>query len=290
MAQQHALRGWGCVAGLVGALLAPAAAAQDFTLGAGFTPDPQIGTGWSGGPNQASRFGSQCVGSIAQQPDHHINVTSAVNLRLAVESDIDSTLVVMGPAGVFCDDDSGDRLNARIDARLTPGQYAVYVGNYSEPGAYRLVLTENMSARADTGSRRLHGDSSDGADQGRYGSFRLGAGFLPDPQTASGFTGGGVYASQQFGGHCAGMINDAPDHTLNITSRVSLDISVRSGTDSTLVIAGPGKVVCDDDGNPASRLDARIVDTFQPGEYGIYVGHIGSGADYTLTIRESFDP
>lgn len=45
---------------LVLALAAAPALAQDFTLGAGFTPDPQVGTGTTGGDGDASRFGAGC--------------------------------------------------------------------------------------------------------------------------------------------------------------------------------------------------------------------------------------
>jgi len=51
------------------------------------------------------------------------------------------------------------------------------------------------------------------------------------------------------------------------------------------VITGPGKVLCDDDGG--GMLDARVRDVFRPGEYGIYVGHLGTAGEYTLTITEA---
>ena len=93
---------------LIGCASGPAAAQSynSFTLGAGFTPDPQTGNGETGGQTQATRFGPQCSGVIDSTPDHTIRVTSPLDLRLSVESTTDSTLVVVGPAGVFCDDDS----------------------------------------------------------------------------------------------------------------------------------------------------------------------------------------
>ena len=247
--------------------------AQDFTLGAGFVPDPQVGTGVTGGPGDAARFGNGCTGSISARPDHRIRVTSPVHLRMTVGSDTDSTLALIGPAGVFCDDDSAGMLDARIDARLEPGDYQVFVGHIGQQGRYRLELTE-----------LAQGAAGRGADQGRYGDFTLGAGFIPDPQTANGRTGGSVQATR-YGSHCTGVIDNTPDHTLTVTSTVSLDIRVDSTTDSSLVITGPGKVLCDDDGG--GMLDARVRDVFRPGEYGIYVGHLGTAGEYTLTITEA---
>lgn len=250
---------------------AAAQAYNNFILGAGFTPDPQTGNGDTGGPTQASRFGPHCLGVIDNTPDHTIRVTSPLDLRLAVESTTDSTLVVVGPAGVFCDDDSAGQLDAQVDARLTPGDYAVYVGHIDQPGRYTLTLTEGAGAAA-------------GGHGGQYANFRLGAGFTPDPQIGTGSTGGGIDASR-YGAHCTGMIDSTPDHRLSITSTVTLRLTVDSTTDSSLVVTGPGKVLCDDDG--AGALDAQIVDTFRPGEYEIYVGHLGQAGSYRLEISET---
>jgi hypothetical protein len=121
----------------------------NFTLGAGFLPDPQTGTGTTGGPVDASTYGPGCVGSIDTTPDHTITVTSTVNLKLFVDSDVDSTLVVRGPAGTFCDDDSHGNLDPELNVTLTPGEYHVWVGNFgSTQGTYTLTLTENMGAPA----------------------------------------------------------------------------------------------------------------------------------------------
>ena len=250
---------------------AAAQAYNSFTLGAGFTPDPQTGTGETGGQTLASRFGPQCSGFIDSTPDHTIRVTSPLDLRMAVQSTTDSTLVVVGPAGVFCDDDSGGQLDAQLDARLTPGDYAVYVGHVEQSGRYTLTLTEGSGVASAGGNSQ-------------YANFRLGAGFTPDPQTGTGQTGGAVDA-RRYGAHCSGMIDSTPDHRLTITSTVALRLSVRSTTDSSLVVIGPGKVLCDDDG--AGALDAAVVDTFRPGEYEIYVGHLGQAGSYRLEITET---
>ncbi|WP_058835905.1 hypothetical protein [Luteimonas abyssi] len=268
-------RAWACALATTTLVAASPLMAQDFTLGAGFTPDPQTAGGLTGGTGQASRFGQQCTGSISGTPDHRIRVTSALGLRLSVSSDTDSTLVLVGPSGVFCDDDGAGQLDARIDAQLIPGDYQVYVGHIGRQGNYRLSLTELVGGAGAAGG---------GGDNGaRYRDFSLGAGFMPDPQTATGATGGGTQASR-FGSHCVGAIDSTPDHRLTITSTVTLDIRVDSTTDSSLVIVGPGKVLCDDDGG--QMLDARITDVFRPGAYEIYVGHLGSVGEYTLSITE----
>ena len=242
-----------------------------FTLGAGFTPDPQSATGRTGGNVQASRYGGHCSGMIASRPDHVINVTSALDLQLSVDSTTDSTLVVRGPAGTFCDDDSGGQLDAQLTARLTPGRYEVYVGHLGTAGDYTLTVSESFGG-------------TDGDNGGLYRNFRLGAGFIPDPQTATGTTGGPRSAGT-YGAQCTGMIGNDPDHRLEVTSKVSLRMYVDSSTDASLVVVGEGRVWCDDDSH--GSLDPELSAVLMPGQYDIYVGHIGDSGSYTLTLTES---
>ena len=124
--------------------LATASDYRNFSIGAGFTPDPQTGTGTTGGARDASQaFGSQCSGSVDTTPDHVITVTSAVNLKLYTTSTTDSTLVMRGPSGTFCDNDSHGDLDAEISGMFAPGQYQIFVGtNGNQNGNYTITLTE----------------------------------------------------------------------------------------------------------------------------------------------------
>jgi hypothetical protein len=249
----------------------------DFQIGAGFTPDPQTGSGVSGGSVEASTFGAGCVGSIDDSPDHRITVTSTVDLKIFALSSVDTTLVVQGPAGTFCDDDSHGGLNPEVNARLTPGTYDVYVGNFNEDdqARYTLTLTENLagasSAQEESGPR----------------TFSLGAGFLPDPTIGRGITGGDMDAAR-FGNGCSGKVHVEPDHVLTVTSEVNLHMYVDSDVDATLVVMGPQGAWCDDDSH--GNLDPAIRRRFAEGVYQIYIGHLGDSAGrYTLTLTEDLD-
>lgn len=249
----------------------------DFEVGAGFTPDPQTGSGISGGTVDAGSFGGNCVGSIDDSPDHQITVTSTLDLTLYALSSVDTTLVVRGPAGTFCDDDSHGGLNPEVTARLTPGNYDVYIGNYddSSQARYTLTLTESFDGTAETG------------EESGPRAFSLGAGFLPDPTIGRGLTGGEMDAGR-FGSNCEGKIHVEPDHVLTITSDVNLHMYVDSDVDSTLVVVGPTGAWCDDDSNGA--LDAAIRRRFTEGVYQIYIGHLGDNQGrYTLTLTEDLD-
>jgi hypothetical protein len=251
---------------------------RNFSIGAGFEPDPQTGTGTTGGAVDAAKaFGGSCTGSVDRTPDHVITVTSAVNLKLYTTSTTDSTLVMRGPSGTFCDDDSRGELDAEINAVLRPGRYEVYIGHLGETGQYTLTLTENVGGASTAAS-------ADGAIEA-YRDFSLGAGFEPDPQRSRGQTGGSRDAST-LGKACVGTIDTTPDHRLTVTSALNLKIYVESSTDSSLVVVGPNRTWCDDDSH--GNYDPEISGNFAPGQYQIYVGTNGSqNGDYTITLTEN---
>lgn len=256
-----------------------AAAAQQyrsFEIGEGFTPDPQTGTGQTGGARDAAAsFGPSCSGSIDTTPDHVITVTSRVNLKLYTTSSTDSTLVMRGPSGTFCDDDSRGELDAEINALLQPGRYEVYVGHLGQIGDYTLTLTENVGGA---------GANDDGGIEA-YRDFTLGAGFTPDPQRSRGTTGGPRDA-RSYGKACVGNIDTTPDHRLTVTDTLDLRIYVESTTDSSLVVVGPNRTWCDDDSH--GNLDPEISGVFAPGQYQIFVGtNAPGGGDYTITLTEN---
>lgn len=106
-------------------------------------PDPQRSRGETGGSRDARSYGKACVGTIDTTPDHRLTVTSALNLRIFVESTTDSTLVVVGPNRTWCDDDSHGDLDAEVSGVFAPGQYQIFVGtNGNQNGNYTITLTE----------------------------------------------------------------------------------------------------------------------------------------------------
>ncbi len=121
------------------------------TLRVGFTPDPHVVALQAGGSDNASRFGSNCLGFVAQRPDVRL-VYTAGSLPLIISSgaSADTTLVVRGPGGaVYCDDDGGEGLNAsvRLD-RPRSGTYDIWVGTYSsgslEPARLNIPELESQ--------------------------------------------------------------------------------------------------------------------------------------------------
>ncbi len=101
--------------------------------------------GRSGGSREATALSPDCRGWIAEQPDHVLTINEPVDVVLWTDSPGDATLVVQGPAFEhFCDDDTWG-LQPVVRATLTPGEWAVFVGEYEpdEQSAYRLTVSRS---------------------------------------------------------------------------------------------------------------------------------------------------
>ena len=112
---------------------------ENITIGPGFQPDPRTIRGISGGSEKASNIAGRsqtangpCVGFVTKNPSHTIVLTARFDyLRLQVQSPDDTTLVITGPGGTWCNDDY-DQKNAGIAGQWLPGTYNVWVGSYQK--------------------------------------------------------------------------------------------------------------------------------------------------------------
>ncbi|MFN3362218.1 MAG: hypothetical protein ACK421_12465 [Pseudanabaenaceae cyanobacterium] len=89
---------------------------------------------------RASTETGECIGFIDSDPDHTLTLTAQFNyLRLSVQSPGDTVLLVKGPGGTWCNDDSTDR-NPRIEGQWLPGTYQIWVGSYTKDTSYPYLL------------------------------------------------------------------------------------------------------------------------------------------------------
>ncbi|MGJ3265556.1 MAG: hypothetical protein ACFE0R_20235 [Salinarimonas sp.] len=121
-----------------------------------------------------------------------------------------------------------------------------------------------------------------------FGTYRLGAGFTPDPYTIN-VRAGGQRNAGALGSGCTGSIANAPDVRIHYQAgSFPLSFRVRSNIDTTLVVNDPsGRWHCDDDS--AGNLDPLVrFDNPQGGQYDVWIGHYdgGSGAPARLQITE----
>lgn len=130
---------------------------QDLILSAAFTPDPQYLRGIAGGMEAAATQAGidrtptgPCVGQINTLPNHRIYLQDFFeSLRLRVISEGDTTIVIRGPGGTWCNDDYDGR-NAGIAGQWLAGTYEIWVGSYDSGtfSPYELEFSEVILPRS----------------------------------------------------------------------------------------------------------------------------------------------
>jgi hypothetical protein len=247
--------------------LAPTARAQGGSYGGGVLAPgarPITLNGTSGGPRQARTFGAQCRGSVAMTPDHVFAVTQPMRVRFEViRAAGDTTLVIVGPGGVLCDDDSGGNMNPRIIQDLPPGNYQVFVGSY----ANNQLLPYTLRVRHDV----QRGNAA--VDAPIRGTFS--PGFPIDGS-------GRPYIDYSV------QINQPGQYQINLVS------SNASLYDPLLELRQGGAVLArDDDGG--GYPNSRIAIGLNPGAYVVRAssfraGQVPAPVGYTLTIAATQAP
>ncbi len=139
---------------LTSVFLAPSnaqSATKTITLGDRVEPNPLAVVGQAGGDatpveivaTENTATGS-CNGFISEQPNHILVLDSFFEfLKLEVSSPSDTTMIVQGPGGVWCNDDSNDA-NPVIGGQWQPGKYNIWVGSYQEntKDNYQLSISD----------------------------------------------------------------------------------------------------------------------------------------------------
>jgi hypothetical protein len=112
---------------------------ENVTLSPSFSPDPSTVRGISGGPKaapdvagRAETITGPCNGYVDEQPDHTVVLTQFFPyLSLQIQSSDDTTLVVRGPGGTWCNDDYSGK-NPGIAGQWLSGTYQIWIGSYAE--------------------------------------------------------------------------------------------------------------------------------------------------------------
>ena len=84
-----------------------------------------------------------CDGFVNPQPNHVFRIdTFFANLKLEIESSADTTILVKGAGGIWCNDDSGSA-NPMIEGQWQPGVYQIWVGSYraNSNDGYKIKIT-----------------------------------------------------------------------------------------------------------------------------------------------------
>jgi hypothetical protein len=265
----------------------------------GFQPDPLTLEGQSGGQMDVRTTFAQCRGWIASdRPDHVITITQPfAYLRLEGVSADDTTLVVQGPSGTLCDDDTAGNRNPRIESALPAGTYNIWVGSYNEGrfSRYQLQVSErHVAAAAPASSGAFQAPvaptgnvQANATGPSRYAAAQIAPGFQPDPVTLDGQSGGQMDVHNT-APQCRGWIaSDRPDHVITVTQPFAyLRLEGVSSDDTTLVVQGPNGTLCDDD--TAGNRNPRIESAMPAGTYNVWVGSYTEGhfSRYQLQVTE----
>jgi hypothetical protein len=131
----HSLKSLLCLsAGTIAlSLSATAAQANSISLNPGFGSTEVTGT--AGGNTSIKDIAGRsetstgsCTGFTGSQPDHVLRLNSAFkDLTVLVQSGADTTLVVKGPGGTWCNDDFQGK-NPGLDGQWQAGEYRLWIG------------------------------------------------------------------------------------------------------------------------------------------------------------------
>jgi hypothetical protein len=141
----------GAIAAIALTLIATPASAQT-AISPGFSPNPINLRGTGGGSVPATNIAGtvttgtgDCTGFVESNPDQTIVLRSFFpSLSLNIRSSEDTSVVVKGPGGVWCNDDDNDK-NPGITGQWLEGTYRVWVGSYAQGRRpnYTLQLRQN---------------------------------------------------------------------------------------------------------------------------------------------------
>ena len=230
------------------------------TLAGGFVPDPYVLNLTAGGSESASTIGSTgCVGWVDRVSDAVLAYSDPRSyLSVFADGDVDLTLMVRSPGGVFsCDDDSPRGGTDPLVEFSSPaaGRYEIWIGTYSEGGS--------PEARLEFSAIEILVPT-------------LAGGFVPDPHVLNLTAGGTVSASTIGPTECLGWVDRIPDAVLAYSDpRSYLSIFADGDIDLTLMVRSPGGVFSCDDDSPRGGTDP-LVEFSSPaaGRYEIWIGDL----------------
>lgn len=270
-------------------------------------PWPVTSEGVSGGEIDVDYVGGTasgaCVGFATALPDHILTVENESDLRIEVESNRDTALLIHGPDGWRCNDD-GNGYQPLIEGDFERGTYRIWVSSYGGGyHDYELFVSDALWGRVDTGGGQWGGGHGGG---GRPGHGRPGRQpEIPDATATAavngsatigrrtgivqleGFAGGSVDASDlDTDEACVGFTQRNPNHIITLTERFdNLEVFAAGDIDTTLVIHGPHGWRCNDD---FDGYHPGINGSFPPGTYRVWVGayRARDTGNYVLNIAD----
>ena len=123
----------------------------DITIERPLSKDPLTVRGMSGGTIEGKEISGRkdtptgaCTGYMDREPDHTLRLKNKFDyMKLVVESAEDTTLIIKGPGGTWCNDEF-EAKNPGIVGEWLEGDFEVWVGSYQKEDyfPYTLKITE----------------------------------------------------------------------------------------------------------------------------------------------------
>ena len=123
----------------------------DITIERPLSKDPLTVRGMSGGTIPGQQIAERtdtptgaCTGYMDKEPDHTLRLKNKFDyMKLVIESPEDTTLIVKGPGGTWCNDEFEDK-NPGMVGEWEKGDYELWVGSYKKEHyfPYTLKITE----------------------------------------------------------------------------------------------------------------------------------------------------
>ena len=130
----------------------PPAIFGDITIERPLSKDPLTVRGMSGGTVPGKDISDRkdtptgaCTGYMDREPDHTLKLKNKFDyMKLVLESPEDTTLIIKGPGGTWCNDEFEGK-NPGIIGEWLAGNYEVWVGSYKKGDyfPYTLKITES---------------------------------------------------------------------------------------------------------------------------------------------------
>jgi hypothetical protein len=120
---------------------------QNLAISPKLNTDPQILQGISGGGEETTKISGrektetgECIGFVDALPDHQITLISSFKfLNIKVLSPGDTVLLIKGPGGSWCSDDTNGR-NPAIAGEWLKGTYSIWIGSYEVNSSYPYLI------------------------------------------------------------------------------------------------------------------------------------------------------
>ncbi|MEO1431121.1 MAG: hypothetical protein AAFV71_19080 [Cyanobacteria bacterium J06633_8] len=123
----------------------------DISIDRPLSKDPLTVRGMSGGKISAKKISERndtptgaCTGYMDTEPDHTLKLKNKFDyMKLVIESPEDTTLIIKGPGGTWCNDEFEGK-NPGIVGEWLQGNYQVWIGSYQKEHyfPYTLKITE----------------------------------------------------------------------------------------------------------------------------------------------------